>query len=138
WTCNLPLMEIKKRSSSRQLRVFPLDYPISVSDLTPDESVACSTPNRSTIQKRLILSLYGLGTNTGLKRVAAGNYGESFKNLLYTRRKFIHKDNLKKATAEVVNAILSNRIQKIWGEGTTSCASDAKKFGAWDQNLMTE
>jgi len=57
---------------------------------------------------------------------------------LYTRRKFIHKDNLKKATAEVVNAILNNRIQKIWGEGTTSCASDAKKFGAWDQNLMTE
>jgi len=26
----------------------------------------------------------------------------------------------------------------IWGEATTSCASDAKKFGAWDQNLMTE
>ncbi|HLQ96715.1 MAG TPA: Tn3 family transposase, partial [Pseudogracilibacillus sp.] len=96
------------------------------------------TLDRSAVQKRLILSLYGLGTNTGLKRVAAGNYGESFKNLLYTRRKFIHKDNLKKATAEVVNAILNNRIQKIWGEGTTSCASDAKKFGAWDQNLMTE
>ena len=26
----------------------------------------------------------------------------------------------------------------IWGEGTTACASDSKKFGAWDQNLMTE
>lgn len=24
------------------------------------------------------------------------------------------------------------------GEGTTACASDSKKFGAWDQNLMTE
>lgn len=24
------------------------------------------------------------------------------------------------------------------GEGTTTCASDSKKFGAWDQNLMTE
>src|SRR5690625_3585039 len=96
------------------------------------------TLDRSTIQKRLILSLYGLGTNTGLKRVSSGNYGESFKNLLYIRRKFIHKDNLQKAIAEVVNAILNNRIQEIWGEGTTSCASDAKKFGAWDQNLMTE
>ena len=29
-------------------------------------------------------------------------------------------------------------MQEIWGEGTTSCASDSKKFGAWDQNLMTE
>jgi len=37
-------MEIKKRSSSRQLRFFPLNYPISVNDLTPDGSVACSTP----------------------------------------------------------------------------------------------
>jgi TnpA family transposase len=25
-----------------------------------------------------------------------------------------------------------------WGEATTACASDSKKFGAWDQNLMTE
>jgi TnpA family transposase len=26
----------------------------------------------------------------------------------------------------------------IWGEGTTTCASDAKHFGAWDQNLLSE
>lgn len=26
----------------------------------------------------------------------------------------------------------------MWGEGTTACASDSRKFGAWDQNLMTE
>ena len=31
-----------------------------------------------------------------------------------------------------------SKRQEIWGEGTTSCASDSKKFGAWDQNLMTE
>ena len=30
------------------------------------------------------------------------------------------------------------RLPQIWGEGTTACASDSKKFGAWDQNLMTE
>ena len=30
------------------------------------------------------------------------------------------------------------RMPEIWGEGTTACASDSKKFGAWDQNLMTE
>ena len=30
------------------------------------------------------------------------------------------------------------RSPEIWGEGTTACASDSKKFGAWDQNLLTE
>lgn len=94
--------------------------------------------DRATLQKRLILALYGLGTNTGLKRISAGEHGESYKDLLYIRRKFIHKDNMRNAIAEVANAIMENRRQEIWGEGTTSCASDSKKFGAWDQNLMTE
>lgn len=94
--------------------------------------------NRATIQKRLILALYGLGTNTGLKRIAAGNHGESYSDLLYIRRKFITKDNLRSAISKVVNSILEIRASEIWGEGTTTCASDSKKFGAWDQNLMTE
>jgi len=38
----------------------------------------------------------------------------------------------------VANAIFKIRAPEIWGEGTTTCASDSKKFGAWDQNLMTE
>ena len=91
-----------------------------------------------TIQKRLILTLYGLGTNTGLKRVASGNHGENYKDLLYIRRKFINKDNFYNAISKIVNEILQCRMQDIWGESTTTCASDSKKFGAWDQNLMTE
>ncbi|MBY0155386.1 Tn3 family transposase [Cytobacillus firmus] len=94
--------------------------------------------DRKTIQKRLILALYGLGTNAGLKRVSAGEHGVRYNDLLYVRKKFIHKDNLRNAIAEVVNAILQSKTDEIWGEGTTACASDSKKFGAWDQNLMTE
>jgi hypothetical protein len=94
--------------------------------------------NRSLIQKRLILALFGLGTNTGLKRISAGNHNESYQDLLYIRRKFINKDNLRNAISSVTNAILSSRLHDIWGDATTTCASDAKKFGAWDQNLMTE
>jgi hypothetical protein len=30
------------------------------------------------------------------------------------------------------------RLPHIWGEGTTTCASDSKHFGAWDQNLLTQ
>jgi len=94
--------------------------------------------DKETIQKRQILCLYGLGTNTGLKRVSAGDHGENYKGLLYIRRKFIHKENMRQAISTVTNAILANRIPEIWGNGTTACASDSKKFGAWDQNLLTE
>lgn len=94
--------------------------------------------DKETLQRRLILCLYGLGTNTGLKRIAAGEHGESYKDLLYVRRKFIHKENLRNAISKVTDAILATRVTEIWGEGTTACASDSKKFGAWDQNLLTE
>ena len=90
------------------------------------------------LQKRLLISLYGLGTNTGLKRLSLKELGETYQDLLYVRRKFIQKSNLRNAIAEVINATFEARLSHIWGEGTTSCASDSKKFGAWDQNLMTE
>lgn len=94
--------------------------------------------DRDDLQKRLLLCLYGLGTNTGLKRVSASDSDISYKDLLYVRRKYIRKDSLRAATAAVANAIFRVRNPEIWGEGTTACASDSKKFGAWDQNLMTE
>ena len=94
--------------------------------------------SRAVLQPRLLLCLYGLGTNTGLKRMSAGEHGASYKDLLYVRRRFINKDHLREAIRQVVNAIFCVRTPAIWGEGTTACASDSKKFGAWDQNLMTE
>ncbi|WP_425351706.1 Tn3 family transposase [Mesorhizobium helmanticense] len=33
---------------------------------------------------------------------------------------------------------LAIRNTAIWGEAGTACASESKKFGAWDGNLMTE
>jgi TnpA family transposase len=85
-----------------------------------------------------LLCLYGLGTNTGLKRVAAGLDGTTYRDLLYVRRRFITTAHLREAVRRVVNAIFRARLPHIWGEATTACASDSKKFGAWDQNLMTE
>ncbi len=96
------------------------------------------TLDRSTIQKRLLLCLYGLGTNTGLKRVSDGTPGVDYHDLRYIKRRFVHKEALRKAIAQVANAIFQVRNPQIWGEGTTTCASDSKKFGAWDENLMTE
>ncbi len=39
--------------------------------------------DRATLQKRLLLCFYGLGTNAGLKRVCAGAQGEQYKDLAY-------------------------------------------------------
>jgi hypothetical protein len=41
---------------------------------------------------RLLLCLYGLGTNTGLKRVSSGAGAESYPDLVYVRRRFIRKE----------------------------------------------
>ena len=93
---------------------------------------------RETRQPRLLRCLYGLGTNTGLKRIVASDEGIHYPQLLYMRRRFIQKDSLREAIRRVINATLATRAPEIWGEGTSACASDSKVYGAWDQNLMTE
>lgn len=91
-----------------------------------------------TLRRRLLLCLYGIGTNAGLTRITSGRADESFRELLYVRRRYLSVDAMRQAIAEVVNATLDVRLPHIWGEVTTACASDSKQFGAWDQNLLTE
>ena len=88
--------------------------------------------------QRLLLCLYGLGTNAGLKRVAAGSPDVSYDDLLHIRRRYIDPASLKAACAQVANATLAIRNTEIWGTPGTTCAGDSTKFGAWDRNLMTE
>ena len=38
--------------------------------------------DRQSLQQRLLLCLYGMGTNTGLKRVSGSRHGISYKELL--------------------------------------------------------
>ena len=47
------------------------------------------TLDRATLRRRLLLCLYGMGTNTGLRRVAAGQEDVSYKELLHVRRRFL-------------------------------------------------
>ncbi len=90
------------------------------------------------LQRRLLLCLFGIGTNVGLKRIASQQPSVSFEELRYVKRRFVQKEALRAAITEVVNGTLSIRNPAIWGEATTACASDSKQFGAYDQNLMTE
>src|SRR5260370_15551105 len=79
-----------------------------------------------------------MGTNIGLKRLAGVDPNIDAEQLRYTRRRYLHKDHMRAAIAQVVNALLHARQEAIWGETTSTCASDSKKFHAVDQNLLTQ
>ena len=81
------------------------------------------------LQRRLLLCLYGLGTNAGLKRMCRGGE-DSYDDLQDVRRHYVTKEQLRAAIPPVCNAIFRVRNPALWGEGTTACASDSKKFGA--------
>lgn len=90
------------------------------------------------VSRRLLLALYGIGTNIGLKAIAAGPHNVTYKELLYIRQRFIHKNALRAATRAIANATNRVRLSDIWGDSSSSCASDSTQLGSWDQNLMTE
>jgi len=87
---------------------------------------------------RLLLSLYAIGSNTGLKRISIANPDADESELHYVKRRFINPTNVRLAIQEVVNAVIEARDPSIWGEATTSVACDSKRLSSWDQNLMTE
>ena len=111
-----------------------------LADFTTEFSSVASreVTDQDTLRRRLLLCLFALGTNMGLKAiVATGEHGESEAALRHVRRHFITRDNLRRAIAKLVNATFDARDPAWWGTGTT-CASDSKKFGSWESNLMTE
>ncbi len=90
------------------------------------------------VSRRLLLALYGIGTNIGLKAIAAGPHNVTYKELLYIRQRFIHKNALRAATRAIADATNRARFADIWGHSSSSCASDSTQLASWDQNLMTE
>lgn len=93
---------------------------------------------RPVLRRRLLLVLFALGTNVGIKQIAAtGDHGETEAALRRVRKTFVTRDNLRAAIARVVNETFAVRDAALWGEGT-ACASDSQRFGSWSSNLMTE
>lgn len=90
------------------------------------------------LQFRILLCLYAIGTNTGLKCLSSANESVSYDDLKYVKRRFITVENVRLVLIEVINRILEIRDPRIWGEATTSVACDSKKISVWDQNLMVE
>ena len=91
-----------------------------------------------TLRRRLLLTLFAVGTNAGIRRVASSEPGtDTESDLHYVRRRYLTPANLRRAITTVVNATHAARHEHHWGHVTTK-ASDSTKFGAWDQNLLTE
>ena len=59
--------------------------------------------DRTILQPRLLFCLHGLGTNTGLQRMAGLRSGVTYKDLAYVRRRYIGVDALRRAIAIVTN-----------------------------------
>jgi Tn3 transposase DDE domain len=76
--------------------------------LTSHEALAPET-----LQRRLLLRLYGLGTNAGVKRVANGDHGESAADIRDVLRRYVCKEALCQAIADVVNATFRARRPDI-------------------------
>lgn len=89
------------------------------------------------LTKRLLLCIFGIGSNTGIKRMSGISIDtEKYDDLRYVKKRFMNCQNIRFAIQDVVNEINNIRDKSVWGEATTSCASDSKKMSVWDQNLM--
>lgn len=112
------------------------DHHVGLVDCFPSIATREATP-AGTLQERLLLVLFALGTNTGIKHLAGGEHGHSEAALRHVRHLHVTKENLRRAITTLVNANYTTRDPGLWGAGT-ACASDSKKFGSWESNLMTE
>jgi TnpA family transposase len=109
-------------------------------DLTSTfESIASKeVMSKQELQHKILLCIFALATNTGLKRISSTVPGITYEDLKYIQRRFINQDNLRNTIIKVINSNLEIRNKSLFGGVTISCACDSTKFNAWDQNLMTE
>jgi TnpA family transposase len=90
------------------------------------------------LAERLLLAIYGYGTNTGIRAVAAGEHGHGEDEIRYARRRYLTVEAVRQIAIEIANATFTARQQILWGESSTAVASDSTHFGAFDQNIFTE
>jgi Tn3 transposase DDE domain len=81
--------------------------------------------SRDELRPLLMLDLFAKGTNTGIRRAANANNQCSYDELLYVRKTYFSPEALRNANGAVVNKLLALRNPRLWGEGASSCASDA-------------
>lgn len=94
--------------------------------------------DRTALAERLILCIFGYGTNLGLRAVAAGEHDHSEEDLRYVRSRYLTVDGARSLAAAIADATFAARRELVWGAGTGAVASDSTHFEAFDQNLFTQ
>jgi len=84
--------------------------------------------SREVLRPLILLSLFGEGTNIGIKRIANANTKYSYDRLLYVRKTYFSPEALRNAISAVVNKIFSLRNPQIWGEGNAKSVGFAFTF----------
>ena len=90
------------------------------------------------LSEKILLAIYGFGTNVGLKHVRAGNPHIKYSQLRHVKDYFISKSNLKNSLTSLANELFSMRDPNIWGEMPVAVACDSTQFSAYFQNLISE
>ncbi|MEJ3746341.1 Tn3 family transposase [Actinomycetes bacterium KLBMP 9797] len=90
------------------------------------------------LAERLMLAIFGYGTNTGIRAVASGGHSHSEDDIRYVRRRYLTPQIAQYIAIAIANATFTARDASLWGEGTTTVASDSTHVRAYDQNNFTE
>ena len=137
------ILNLQKEIANRWSSINLIDI-LKESDLLINFTQAMETITKSSsiadvsLRKRLLLCLYGIGSNTGLKRISIANGDVNYSDLRYIKKRYINATNVRNSIRLVINNILKIRNPDIWGEATTSVACDSTKVSSWDQNLINE
>jgi len=109
-------------------------------DLLENFHTVCDHENLepTVLHKRLLLCLYGIGTNAGLKRITGGNYDVNYHDLRYIKRRYLTPCRVRAAIKQVVDQTLQIRDPLIWLSVNVTVATDSKRINVWDQNLMSQ
>ncbi len=70
-----------------------------------------------TLAQRLMLAIYGYGTNIGIRGVAAGDHGHSEDDLRYVRRRLLTPELVRSLAIEIANATFARPRSRDLGAG---------------------
>ncbi len=90
------------------------------------------------LAERLMLAIYGYGTNTGIRAVLPAGGAHSEEEVRYVRRRYLTAPVAQAIAVGIANATFAARDAGLWGNASTAVASDSTHFRSWDQNLFTE
>jgi Tn3 transposase DDE domain-containing protein len=101
-------------------------------------SVAGGSLKPEILAERMMLAIYGYGTNTGIRAVLPVGGAHTEEDVRYVRRRYLTPPAAQAIAIGIANATFAARDTGLWGSASTAVASDSTHFRSWDQNLFTE